>query len=265
MQEILTRCSAASSSMTALLSVSLQADGLQSPLWLCHLTGQFSSVFRGVLAADVRGADAPLWHQLLVSPSQWLCNMETPCHCCAQLGLLFAVSAARQRTEWPKEDGVSSFSAIFSHSWEAVCVWQSETQCGKRSSAPFSYMLPLWPEHSRGFHMLSWPDWCFPSNEFIYKREHMNCSFISHPSCLCWCCSQSALVVLHLFHLQICFNQDLFFVVYHLDRLFAFSSLTSIISTLAGLHTVSADLGLEIHSRRTILIPFQLHAVFSLG
>lgn len=105
----------------------------------------------------------------------------------------------------------------------------------------------------------------FPSSEFTYKREHMNCSFISHPSCLCHHCSQSALVVLHLCHLQICFNQDLFFVVYQLDGLFAFSSLSPVISTLTGLHTVSADLGLEIHRREASLIPFQLHAVFSLG
>lgn len=65
------------------------------------------------------------------------------------------------------------------------CVSGRVKQCEERSSAPFSYMLPLWPEHSRGFHMLSWPDWCFPSREFTYKREHMNGSFISYPSCLC--------------------------------------------------------------------------------
>lgn len=142
---------------------------------------------------------------------------------------------------------------------------QNETWCGGRSSAPFSYMPPLWPEHSRGFHLLPWSDWCLPK-QGIHLQEGIHELLLHfHPTCLCWCCSQSALVVLHLFHFQICFNQDLFFVVYQLVRFFAFSSLTQIISTLTGLHTVSADLGLEIHRRKTTLIPFQLHAVFSLG
>lgn len=53
-------------------------------------------------AGPSQACSIPFWCQLLVWWEQ-ACNMETPCHRCAKQSPLFAVSTARQRTEWQKK------------------------------------------------------------------------------------------------------------------------------------------------------------------
>lgn len=99
-------------------------------------------------------------------------------------GLLFAVSAARQRTEWPKkiECPVSQQSSLFP---EKPCMsGRVKHGMGRGTLLLFCICCPCWLSTVEAFISCRGRTGAFPSSEFTYKREHMNCSFISHPSCL---------------------------------------------------------------------------------
>lgn len=204
---------------------------------------------------------APLWHQLLV-PSQWLCNVET-------LSLLcwtgsFVCHLSNQAKDWmaKKRWSVQFLSSPLSFLRSCVCwaewnmVWREEL------CSYFIYAaLVAWAQWRLSCAVVARlvpsqaVNWLTRGNIWIAPSFPIPVVYADAAVKQLW---WSSIYSTYRYALtRICF-----FVIYQLDRLFAFSSLTPIISTLTGLHTVSAHLGLEILRRKTTLIPFQIHAVF---
>lgn len=90
-----------------LLPIPLFITSEKEECYLDPLMASSASLFTSLGDTHHKGGPSqacsiPFWCQLLVWWEQ-ACNMEIPCHHCTKQGLLFAVSTARQRTEWQKK------------------------------------------------------------------------------------------------------------------------------------------------------------------
>lgn len=190
MQEILTRYSAASSSTTALLSVSLQADGFQCPLWLCHLMSDRGDIVHlsldwGSPCSECGGSWVGFYTSRKLEPCL-ISSMICECHVtrlymgCAVhvtrklpaitvLNKIFCLlpQQPRQRTEWPEkiECPVSQQSSLIP---EKLSVSGRVKHCMGRGALPlFCICYPCWHSTVEAFISCPGQTGACPSSEFI--------------------------------------------------------------------------------------------------